>query len=593
MNVQLCIVALLLFRAQLLSAPINRVHFQQLSDGEQFTYADAYLTKHWFDFYDSIQRPAKRPAMLAEYNFMKAEAKGPRAATLMRVFWCRNQQFVDLYVRKQAQGVIDSLVSIRTYAHQHNLLAEEGICWLAWCKVIIEHPGKMDERTRRILVYDGAIRGMSLLQNLPLSVIHQYHGATYDIIHHIWWMSMYFFKIQEYDLARRVAALGNQWAHPQLDTKEGHPYGYNYYKWQFLNDLGSCHLRLGKLKEAAYWYQKAYTFGLSYGSSVHSSVSYGNLGVVLSRQGKHAAAIPYLKKAIEAVRRGNDRQSEFNAMVPLSEIYLKLKQYDKAYPALLRSMALYDSVRAFVDQTDSLDIIPLFTGLGEVYQHRGDLQKALYYTQLANRLEEKQRKNDDASIFHQKQEKLEAEAYRSKLNQIDADRDYAVWLRNASITGLVLVLLISSVYLSYQRKRRREAEQQLAFITQEARTRTEQLAQLQQLREATAKSATDENLPHIAELMELAILTEADWERFRELFEQVYPNYLLRLRQKYTLLTPAETRIICLSRLALSTREMADMLGISADTIVKTRYRIRKKTNLPEGADLGEAFADV
>lgn len=38
---------------------------------------------------------------------------------------------------------------------------------------------------------------------------------------------------------------------------------------------------------------------------------------------------------------------------------------------------------------------------------------------------------------------------------------------------------------------------------------------------------------------------------------------------------------------------MASRLGVAADMMVKTRYRICKKADRPEGADQGETFAPV
>lgn len=580
------VLVLLLLNVQYLSAQINRAYFRQLSDDQQFTFVDTYITKHWWDFLDM----KKKSATVADYKMMLAEANGPRTICLLKLFWHRNQ-IINSDAKSETK--LADIQSVINLAHDHELHVEKAICQVVWCIAVLRHGGKRDDRTRRILVYDAALQAITTLEKQPLSVLHNYHGPAFDIDHHLWWLSIYFFSIDEYELAAQIALFGERVLHPTLTTRNVFPYGYNFYKWQFLNDLGSCHLRLGKLREAANWYRKAYRFACSIGSEIQSAVSYGNLGVVLSKQGKPAAAIPHLERAVQVARHENDRQSEFNALVPLSEVYLRLKQYDKAYGAILRSMTLYDSVYAFVNQTDSLNIIPLFAGLGEVYQHRGDLNKALHYTQLANRLIAKKQTNDDARIFRQKQERYEAEAYRSRLNQIDADRNRAIWLQYAALTLLVLVILCSLLYIGYQRRRRREAEQHLERIAGEVRTRTGELAQLKQTQEITSKPITDETLPHIAELMDLAILTEADWERFQQLFERVYPNYLLRLRRKYALLTPAETRIICLSRLSLSTKEMAYMLGVSTDTIVKTRYRIRRKTNLPEGADLGEAFADV
>jgi len=96
-------------------------------------------------------------------------------------------------------------------------------------------------------------------------------------------------------------------------------------------------------------------------------------------------------------------------------------------------------------------------------------------------------------------------------------------------------------------------------------------------------------IPDLSELVilsQLVILTEADWQRFSKTFDRVFPHFIVWLRQAYPTLTPAEIRIICLSQLRLSTREMADRLGVSPGTIVKTRYRIRKKIGLAKGEAL-------
>lgn len=579
--------------------PLDRERFQRLSPDERFAAMDAYFTNHWRRFYFAAQNADPQSSLFADYRFMRSTATDPKSATLLRVFWTRNQQYLTVDKGISHDHVLDSLVAIRAYAHQHNLRAEEGICWLAWCKLILQHPTKMDHRTRRIQVYDGAVRGLNLLENLPLSVLHQYNGATYDLTRHLWWMSMYFYQIDEFELLRRVATLGYRCAQPSVLANPedildiGDTRGHVFYKWHFTDDLGAYHLQMGQLTQAAQFYRQAYAFAKANQSPVEAGVSYGNIGAVLSKQGKLAAAIPYLNQALRVAQQDHNRVSAFKAIVPLAQVYLQLKQYDNAFPTLQRAVALYNPADMLVPEVDSLALIPLFAGLGEVYQHQRNLKQALYYTQLANHLAEKQRQNKEASIFREKEEKIEAEAYRAKLGQLDHDRQWAVWLRNGSIGVLGLVLLCSIFYLRAQRKRRQVAEQQLALMAQEARTRTEQITQFQQAQASALSVETAKASPYITQLMELAILTEQDWERFRQLFDQVYPNYLLRLRQKYPTLSPAEIRIICLSRLSLSTKEMGNMLGVSADTVVKTRYRIRKKANLAEGADVAETFAQI
>jgi DNA-binding CsgD family transcriptional regulator len=82
------------------------------------------------------------------------------------------------------------------------------------------------------------------------------------------------------------------------------------------------------------------------------------------------------------------------------------------------------------------------------------------------------------------------------------------------------------------------------------------------------------------------ILTETDWIEFKRLFVKVHKNFFDVLNQKYPDLTQAETRLLALTKLKLTVSEMAHMLGISADSVRKTRLRLRKKLNLPEEVSL-------
>jgi DNA-binding CsgD family transcriptional regulator len=75
--------------------------------------------------------------------------------------------------------------------------------------------------------------------------------------------------------------------------------------------------------------------------------------------------------------------------------------------------------------------------------------------------------------------------------------------------------------------------------------------------------------------------------------EQVHRNFFAELKIKYPTLTQAETRLAALVRLSITTREMANMLGISVDSANKARYRLRKKLGLQPEQDLQQIFGDA
>ncbi len=83
-------------------------------------------------------------------------------------------------------------------------------------------------------------------------------------------------------------------------------------------------------------------------------------------------------------------------------------------------------------------------------------------------------------------------------------------------------------------------------------------------------------------LVQSKLLTDQDWTKFKMLFEKAFPEFITRLRNTYPDLTSAEERIFLLLKVKNDTKEMADALGISVESVRKGKYRLKKKLNLQE-----------
>src|SRR5690606_11677296 len=88
---------------------------------------------------------------------------------------------------------------------------------------------------------------------------------------------------------------------------------------------------------------------------------------------------------------------------------------------------------------------------------------------------------------------------------------------------------------------------------------------------------SDKNEIKVAQLLNQKILTDEDWEKFKEKFSGIYPEFLPRLKLLKTSLTEAEIRLLVLLRLKLSGKEMASTLGISPQSVRVTKMRLKKK----------------
>lgn len=115
-------------------------------------------------------------------------------------------------------------------------------------------------------------------------------------------------------------------------------------------------------------------------------------------------------------------------------------------------------------------------------------------------------------------------------------------------------------------------------------------AQLEELSQTDANQPLAKARQH---LINSSLLTNENWDEFRRLFEQVHPGFLWRLKTQIPELSPAEERLLALSQLRLDTRQMGRMLGISPDSIRKTRYRLRKKIGADAHSPLSELLGNA
>lgn len=85
------------------------------------------------------------------------------------------------------------------------------------------------------------------------------------------------------------------------------------------------------------------------------------------------------------------------------------------------------------------------------------------------------------------------------------------------------------------------------------------------------------------------INSEEDWDKFISSFRDVHPSYMMKLSDISTAgLSKSETKLACLLKMNLSSKDIANMLNISSEGIKKARYRLRKKLGLETDVDLHE-----
>ena len=73
---------------------------------------------------------------------------------------------------------------------------------------------------------------------------------------------------------------------------------------------------------------------------------------------------------------------------------------------------------------------------------------------------------------------------------------------------------------------------------------------------------------------------ENEWMDFRTHFEQVHPDFFLRLKERFPALTEYELRLCAYLRTGMSGKQIAMMLSVQPESIKKSRTRLRRKLAL-------------
>ncbi len=117
-------------------------------------------------------------------------------------------------------------------------------------------------------------------------------------------------------------------------------------------------------------------------------------------------------------------------------------------------------------------------------------------------------------------------------------------------------------------------------------------ARLKQVRQSNKLADSHQALERIVKEIDITLRLQEDWEQFEYHFDQVHGGFLNQIRSHFPDLSPNEQKLCAFLRLNLSTKEIANLLGISLRGVEVARYRLRKKLDLVKGQNLAKFILD-
>lgn len=85
----------------------------------------------------------------------------------------------------------------------------------------------------------------------------------------------------------------------------------------------------------------------------------------------------------------------------------------------------------------------------------------------------------------------------------------------------------------------------------------------------------------------------SNWEQFASHFDEVNNDFLKKIKDKYPALSNTDIKVCTYLKLNLSTKEIAQLMNISIRGVEISRYRLRKKLEIPKGQSLNDFLNKV
>ncbi|MDT0608575.1 tetratricopeptide repeat protein [Croceitalea rosinachiae] len=359
------------------------------------------------------------------------------------------------------------------------------------------------------------------------------------------------------------------------------------------NAVGQNYIDLKDYEEAKKYLKESIALSKEVKNSMLEGGASRNMGRAYAAEENYEDAIFWMEKAVKIHRETTRPVPVIRSLFYLGKAYNANGQYANGLETFNECMEL-----AKVSANS-----PGF--LFSIHRERAQSQEGLKnYPHALTEFKEYKRLSD--TVFEQNKikqiEELRTIYDTEKKEQqiVLQDKEITVLEQKAEISSLqkillggLLVLSLFGFYGIRQKLKRNKLEKEkvdaeLAFKKKELTTHALNLARKNEVLESLKQKAQElkeneeskKGYQQLIRTINFDLQDDNNWENFSRYFEEVHKDFNSNVKTKYPQVTSNELRLLALLKMNLSSKEIANILNISAEGIKKARYRLRKKLDI-------------
>lgn len=352
---------------------------------------------------------------------------------------------------------------------------------------------------------------------------------------------------------------------------------------------------------AFFWYRTCLKIATALKLDLWNGIIGGNMGQIYYEQKKYDTALVLFQTDSKLSKAGKLFDNAANSLQWAARTQVHLGNKSAALQYVREAFSL-------LQQTPEMFYLRnTYQASVDVFKSMGNYDSAFYYNTKYSALNDSLEKVIALSGIAVSKARANDEKSRYSIQSLQKEKEKQLFQRNILIAAIILLGIVGFLVITRQRLKARlqvermeqekqrmqqeiaSAREQLNMFTENIVEKTSLIEKLEEQVKGNSVSAEQHLL--ITELSQQTILTEDDWLKFKSLFEKIYPSFFQKLKENSADITVAEQRMAALTRMQLTSKQMAAMLGISVDSVHKTRQRLRQRLQLSSDTNLDEYIA--
>ncbi len=343
-----------------------------------------------------------------------------------------------------------------------------------------------------------------------------------------------------------------------------------------INDnIGSIYEDLEQFDFAHQYFKKAQTLAIHSNTNLQINIL-NNLGDVNRKTGNYDTALYYTEQAFKLAQETDNINQIESALKDFARTYAALGIYDKAYAYLNRQSVVIEEEL----KRTNFEMVSAMQVLYEVKEKEAEVE-ILYKQNQINQVRQyiilivsgvvilsliagflywKRRRKHEKQILEYRQQLLQADFDKKIVEEAALKRE--IDIKVSSLTNY-------SLNIAHKNKRLFDVSRTLLKL----KGRNGELVNIK--------------LQQLVEEIESELNNNNEWSELMGYFGQIHPDFFKSIKELASeKLSSSETRLCMLLRLNLSSKEIANILHITSDSVRIARYRLRKKLPLDSKIDL-------